>query len=84
MNAFSTFYTFLQNFQDLKLAGSYRFSLNNRLPTASHVASLPTTKEPPVPPVDKQQSTIINKNVSGTSQKRSCLLEISKVNESGT
>ena len=26
------------------------------------------TKELPVPPVDKQQSTIINKNVSGTSQ----------------
>ena len=42
MNASSTFYTFLQNFQDLKEAGSYRFSLNNRLPTVSHVASLPT------------------------------------------
>ena len=68
MNAFSTFYTFLQNFQDLTEAGSYRFSLNNRLPTASHVASLLITKELPVPPVDKQQSTIINKNVSVTTQ----------------
>ena len=84
MNAFSAFYTFLQNFQDPKEAGSNRFSLNNRLPTASHVPGLPLiTKEPPVSPVDKQPSTYYQQN-SGTSQKMICLLEISKVNESGT